>query len=193
MPELSPEYWDRRYTEANTPWDIGYASPPLIDYAASFPSDTRILIPGAGRAYEAVHLHRQGYGRVYVCDWAESAFTHLREHAPDFPAEHQLTGDFFDLDLTVDLILEQTFFCALPVAQRPDYARHSARLLREGGLLAGLLFSRPFPFEGPPFGGTEDEYRRLFTPHFHILRMETAAASIRPRAGSELFIELERR
>ncbi len=67
-----------------------------------------------------------------VCDWAESAFSHLRKACPDFPSEHLIVGDFFKLDLQVDLILEQTFFCAISPKQRMDYAQHSANLLVPG-------------------------------------------------------------
>ncbi len=193
MTPLDPAYWHERYATNDTPWDIGYASPPLIHYAEQLPKDTRILIPGAGRAYEAIHLHRAGYTDVYLCDWAEPAFAYLREHAPDFPEAHRLVQDFFQLEPAYDLLLEQTFFCALHPSQRPDYVRKAHELLYPGGRLAGVLFAQPFPFEGPPYGGTAEEYRQLFEPLFSIHQLEIAQASIKPRAGRELFIELERR
>lgn len=191
MPQLDSQYWQSRYQNDNTPWDIGYASPALIHYAERLPIDSRILIPGAGRAYEAVYLHRTGYTQVYVCDWAEEAFHHLRRAAPDFPAQQQLITDFFAIDDTFDCLLEQTFFCSLDPAQRPDYARQAHRLLRPGGRLAGVLFAEPFPAEGPPFGGSREEYDQLFTPLFHIHQLALSEHSIKPRAGRELFIELE--
>lgn len=193
-PQLNASYWEQRYQDEQTPWDIGYASPPLLHYLEGIAGKgTRILIPGAGRAYEAVWLHRQGFQEVWVCDWAASAFGLLREQAPDFPERHLLVQDFFSLELEVDLLLEQTFFCAIPPAQRPDYARQAARLVVPEGRVAGLLFAQPFPQQGPPFGGTAEEYQAVFSPYFHILRMETAAHSIAPRAQRELFFELRKK
>lgn len=191
MHHLSSAYWNQRYENQHTPWDIGHASPPLLEYVNQLENkQIRILIPGAGRAYEAVHLHRAGFDQVWVCDWAPAAFEYLLEHCPDFPREQLLVADFFELDMAFDLILEQTFFCAISREQRQAYARQAARLLGNGGRLAGVLFAHEFEHAGPPFGGTADEYRTYFEPHFEILAMETSSHSIRPRAGRELFVEM---
>ncbi len=193
-PQLSQQYWAQRYQEGQTGWDIGHASPPIIRYMSQTTDRSqRILIPGAGRAYEAVWLHRHGFTQVWVCDWVASAFEHLQAAAPDFPDEHILVADFFQLQQAFDLIIEQTFFCAIDPALRPDYVHQSARLLRPGGILAGLLFAEYFEQPGPPFGGTAEEYRPLFSPFFDILHMDIAPDSIAPRAGRELFIEMRRK
>lgn len=190
MESLNANYWNERYQAGQIPWDIGYASPPLLAYAASIlDKQTRILIPGAGHAYEAVALHQRGFGQIFVCDWAPLAFTHLRQNAPDFPENNLLVADFFTLDLQVDLILEQTFFCAIDPALRPNYVAHAAKLLAPGGTLAGVLFANPFPFPGPPFGGTAQEYTQLFSKHFSIRQLALCEQSIKPRAGRELFLE----
>ena len=191
MQSLSAEYWNQKYKIGHTPWDIGYASPPLLEYVNQLKNKhLRILIPGAGRAYEAAWLHRAGFEQVWVCDWAPAAFGHLLEHCPEFPEERLLVADFFELDMEFDLILEQTFFCAIDRAQRQAYARQAARLLGNGGRLAGVLFAEEFEQEGPPFGGTAAEYRACFISHFEILMMDTSPHSIGPRAGRELFVEM---
>jgi hypothetical protein len=56
-----------------------------------------------------------------------------------------------------------------------------------------LLFNREFNFPEPPFGGTENEYRALFSPLFEFKKMEIAHNSIKPRAGRELFIILQKK
>jgi len=189
--ELDKHYWQHRYLEGNTPWDIGYASPPLKDFIDELEDlNCRILIPGAGRAYEAVYLHWKGFKQVFVCDWVDEAFDHLRAEAPDFPVEHLLCADFFELDGAFDLILEQTFFCALSPSLRGSYVSKAANLLCTGGCLAGLLFAQPFEKEGPPFGGMEHEYRLLFSSTFEIIQMEMAKNSILPRSHNELFVKL---
>jgi methyl halide transferase len=152
--------------------------------------DTRILIPGAGKAFEAIYLHRQGFREVYVLDWAMGAFDHLLSVEPGFPRERLVCNDFFELEGKFDLILEQTFFCALEPSLRKAYVSKMASLLPKGGTLAGLLFASHFQREGPPFGGTEVEYRELFEGDFDILRMELSENSILPRMNNELFFEL---
>lgn len=189
--QLDEKYWQTRYSERDTPWDIGHAAPPLKDYIAGLEDlDMRILIPGAGKAYEAIHLHQLGFRQVFVLDWAEKAFDHLRAMAPDFPEVHLLCDDFFRLDGQFDLVLEQTFFCALKPHQREQYAAKMASLLPSGGTLAGLLFASEFERPGPPYGGTESEYRALFEVDFQVKRMELAKNSILPRMNNELFFEL---
>ncbi|NET31395.1 MAG: methyltransferase domain-containing protein [Cyanothece sp. SIO1E1] len=185
---LSAAYWNQRYRDSNTPWDIGYVSPPLQHFFDQIQDKSlRILIPGAGRAYEALYLHQQGFDQVWVCDWAKESFTYLRKQAPDFPEERLLIGDFFELALEVDLVVEQTFFCALPRERRADYVRKMAQLLSDNGKLMGLLFAAEFPHAGPPFGGSEAEYRELLHTHFEIDQMTLAPDSIKPRLGRELF------
>ena len=193
---LDAAYWETRWQGQQTGWDIGEASPPLIHYLEGVSDQqTRILIPGAGRAYEALYLHQQGYEQVFVCDWAPSAFDHLRQMAPDFPEDHLLVSNFFELetDIPFDLLLEQTFFCAIDPALRSRYVAKAADLLADHGTLAGVLFAREFPFSGPPFGGTAAEYQHLFSDYFDILTLEITPYSIAPRLGNELFIELKKK
>ncbi|MGH1432870.1 MAG: SAM-dependent methyltransferase [Lewinella sp.] len=195
MKELDAEYWEKRWIDQQTGWDIGQASPPLTHYLnENNYQQSRILIPGAGRAYEAIYLHQQGYQNVFVCDWAPSAFDHLRQIAPDFPEEHLLVGNFFELETEVpfDLLLEQTFFCAIDPALRPQYVTQAANLLGDQGRLAGVLFAKEFSFPGPPFGGVAEDYRKLFAPSFEIMSLEITPYSIAPRLGNELFIELKK-
>lgn len=189
--ELDQSYWQSRYQHKNTPWDIGQVSPPLKEYAGGLTDkNLRILIPGAGEAYEATYLHKLGFRQVFVLDWAMSAFDHLRLAAPDFPLENMLCNDFFALEGQFDLVLEQTFFCAIDPALRAAYVTKMASLLPSGGILAGLLFANHFENDGPPFGGTKKEYSALFEEAFYIKQMEIAKNSILPRMNNELFFEL---
>lgn len=191
---LDATYWQDRYSHHDTPWDIGSVSPPLRHFFDNLPDKKAcILIPGAGNAYEAVYLHEQGFDNVWVCDWAPQAFEHLNAFAPDFPNERKLVADYFELDLKVDLIVEQTFFCAIHPDLRRDYARKSAQLLKPSGILAGLLFSVDFEKEGPPFGGSAQEYEAIFSDHFDILDLSPCSLSIGPRAGRELWVHFKKK
>lgn len=190
-PPLDAQYWNERYLNRETGWDTRGPSSPLTHYIDGLLNrDIGILIPGCGNAYEAIYLLDKGFHRVTLLDIAPVAVEQLRQKFWNTSVT-VVEGDFFTWqDKQYDLILEQTFFCAIDPTLRSAYAQHMARLLKPGGTLAGVLFNRDFEQAGPPFGGSEAEYRNLFTPHFTIHHLEACYNSIAPRAGSELFIEL---
>lgn len=192
---LNKDFWEGRYQAGQTGWDIGYPAPALTAYIDQLPDkNLRILVPGAGRGYEAAYLWQQGFRNLTVLDIAAQPLQAVRAQIPDLPAEQLVQADFFAWQGgPFDLILEHTFFCALPPALRPNYARAMHRLLAPGGRLAGLLFDFPLTEAGPPFGGSEAEYRSLFAPFFTLKRLERATNSIAPRAGSELFFIFEKK
>ena len=187
---MNEEYWTKRYNEGQTGWDIGYASPQLIAAAEKHPKDTRILIPGAGNAYEAEALWKLGYKNTHVVDISKAPLDNLAQRVPDMPASQLIHSNFFELKGEFDVILEQTFYCALPPAMRDDYVRQMASLLPSGGMLTGLLFDFPLTEQGPPFGGDREEYKMRFSSLFEIIILETAPLSIEPRQGKEFYFEL---
>lgn len=191
---LDQGYWNRRYLENDTPWDIGDVSPPLKAFFDQLPDkDLKILIPGAGKAHEAEYLWHMGFSQVYVCDWADEAFLDFRNKLPEFPPSNILIDDFFRLDMEFDLLVEQTFFCALHPSKRSDYVSKVSEILRKNGKVVGLLFATEFQFDGPPFGGTKSEYLNLFQPKFTVFEIEEAPNSISPRLGNELFFRMKKK
>ncbi len=191
---MDKKYWENKYKDGETHWNIGYVSTPLKEYADSLEDKTiKVLIPGAGNAYEAEYLHSLGFNNVYVLEISSPAIENFKKRVPDFPAEHIIEGDFFTHTGKYDLILEQTFFCAIERKRRKEYAVKMRDLLNEGGKLAGLLFGHEFGKDEPPFGGTKEEYESIFSEYFIIDEMEVARNSIKPREGRELFFELTRR
>lgn len=90
------------------------------------------------------------------------------------------------------MIIEQTFFCSLDRNLRNDYAKKVYDSLNHSGKLAGLLFNHEFENNSPPFGGTEEEYKKIFQPYFKIKNFSTSFNSIKPRAGREIFIILQK-
>ncbi len=188
MIELNQDFWNSKYENQETGWDIGHVSTPLKEYIDQLTTkDLKILIPGAGNAYEAEYLHKQGYSEVHVVDIAPLAIQSLSERLPTFPKDHLHLQNFFEHTGQYDLIIEQTFFCALDPALRADYVQHMHRILKPGGKLAGLLFGVPMREDHPPYGGCRADYLTLFEPYFDIKTMEDSYNSIEPRQGSELF------
>lgn len=188
---LSQEYWNNRYLQHQTGWDIGTVSTPLKEYIDQL-SDKQIsiLIPGGGNSYEALYLLEQGFTDVTVIDLAPAVTEKLKKQTESYQSHIKiLTGDFFELTGQYDLILEQTFFCAIDPALRGHYVTKMSELLKPKGKLVGVLFNRSFE-AGPPFGGSEAEYRTLFSSTFQQIHIEPCYNSISPRSGSELFVVL---
>lgn len=190
---LDRKYWDSRYAEQNTGWDLGQPSPALCAFMDSI-TDTHVsvLIPGCGNAHEAAYLHAKGFDQVHLLDISPLPLKQFMQRIPDFPKEHIHCDDFFQHLGSYDFIVEQTFFCALDPSLRVRYAQHMKQLLKPGGKLAGLLFATRFDTPGPPFGGDEAEYRNLFAPQFRSVLLEACTASIPARSGRELWLECQR-
>lgn len=192
--DFNAGYWQQRYQNEQTGWDVGSITTPMKEYFDQLTDKRqRILVPGCGNAYEAEYLFQNGFPNVYVVDLAEAPLQNLKERLPGFPDEQLLHRDFFSLGQQFDLIVEQTFFCALYPGQRLEYVQKCAALLPTGGKLAGLLFDTAFSNPGPPFGGSREEYRALFAPYFDFLHFDTAHNSIPPRQGRELFMLLQKK
>lgn len=186
--KLNNDYWENRYLKGETGWDVGAITTPLKDYIDQIEGkNLKILIPGAGNGYELDYFLSKGFKNVFVVDFAESPLQNIKKRIPDFPNEQLIHSDFFALEGQFDLIMEQTFFCALSPELRKDYVSKMYSLLSEKGKLFGLLFDFPLTEEGPPFGGSKEEYRSLFSENFTIKTMETAYNSIQPRKKREQF------
>lgn len=192
--KLNQDFWTGRYLSGLTGWDIGSVSTPIREYVDQLKDKSqKILIPGGGNAYEAEYLFNSGFSNAYVLDISEVPLKNLFQRAPLFPQEHLIQGDFFEFTGKFDLILEQTFFCAIHPSKREAYVQKAADLLKPSGKLVGVLFNIPLNQDHPPFGGHEEEYRRIFKNRFEIEIMETAYNSIPPRAGNELFIKMKKK
>ncbi|WP_299365072.1 methyltransferase domain-containing protein [Winogradskyella sp.] len=186
--DLNKTYWEQRYQANEIGWDIGYPSTPLKTYIDQLKDTSlKILIPGAGNSYEAEYLWNAGFKNTYVLDIAKPPLDHFKKRVPSFPASQLLHHDFFELEGQFDLILEQTFFCALNPSLREQYAQKMCHLLKPNAKLAGLFFDFPLTASGPPFGGSMDEYSILFNRYFKIKTLERAINSIKERQGNELF------
>jgi SAM-dependent methyltransferase len=189
---LDAAYWEAQYEAKTTGWDLGQVSPPIQAYVDTVADkNSRILIPGCGNSYEAEYLLEHGFTNITVIDIAPTPVAVLKEKFKNNPNIQIVLGDFFEHQGNYDLIIEQTFFCALPPTLRQKYVWKMHQLLAEEGILAGLLFNRMFE-SGPPFGGSKEEYQKLFAAAFDFIKMDLSENSIAPRANSELFINLKK-
>ncbi len=182
-------YWDQRYKDEQTGWDLNQVSPPLKEFIdTSSNKGLKILIPGCGNAYEAEYLLNKGFPNVTLIDIAPTLVNKLKEKFAG-KSITILNEDFFTHTGNYDIIIEQTFFCAIDPSMRKAYMNKCFSLLNEGGRIVGLLFNIIFEKEGPPYGGNKEEYRTLFEPKFTLNQFDTCKNSIPPRQGNELFID----
>lgn len=188
---LSQEYWDERYRGHNIPWDAGAATPPMQTIGRSLQREEHILIPGAGNAYEAVFLAENGFKHITVLDISPEVIATARKRLSNFPQVQIYCEDFFIHTGSYDVVLEQTFFCALHPSLRTAYVAKMHELLQKNGILTGVLFDREFE-EGPPFGASRETYLDLFRPMFTVEKLEPCTNSIKPRAGTELFFRFRK-
>lgn len=187
------EFWEKRWLKNQIGWDLGQVSPPIKAYIDQLENKAfKILIPGCGNAHEAEYLNEKGFKNVYIVDVALEAINSFKKRYPSFPDSQIIHGDFFELNESFDLIIEQTFFCAINPKLRNTYAKKVYDLLNSKGKLVGVLFNRTFK-DGPPYGGSAKEYGVIFEKKMEILSMANCHNSVIPRQGSEVFIILQRK
>ena len=192
MPTLDANYWDERYKNKETGWDIGSVSDPLKEYIDQLnDKNIRILIPGGGNSYEALYLIEKGFTDVTVVDISKEVCDKLISSNAQAIEKglKVVNANFFEFTGPFDLILEQTFFCALDPSLRQDYALKMKTLLAPKGKLVGVLFNTDFP-GGPPFGGHQSEYQALFIRFFMFVEIAPCYNSIKPRMGREVFVKI---
>ena len=189
--DLSSSAWDNRYLKNDIGWDLGEVSPPLKAYFDQLTNkQLKILIPGGGNSYEAEYLFKNGFKNVFVIDLSKTALDNIKTRVPNFPLNQLIQGDFFDLEDAFDLIIEQTFFCAIHPSLRKQYAKKIHQLLVPKGKLVGLMFNVPLNSNKPPFGGDKKEYLNYFNANFEIQEMKTCINSHNSRKGRELFVKI---
>jgi SAM-dependent methyltransferase len=188
---LGETYWNNQYEAKATGWDLGEVSPPLKAYIDQLANkEVRILIPGCGNTYEADYLLKQGFTNITVIDIAPALVDQLKEKYRNNSNIKIILGNFFKHEGKYDLILEQTFFCAINPPLRKDYIAKMNELLAENGKLVGVLFDREFEQQGPPFGGCKCQYEPMFEKYFSFKTFDSCYNSNIKRAGTELFIIL---
>lgn len=118
-PELTEQFWEQRYQEGTTRWDLGQPAPPFLSLLASesAPSVGRMAVLGAGRGHDALLFAEQRFDVTGV-DFAPSAIAAAKQLAESRHLTAQfLLRDIFKLATeftqTFDYVLEHTCYCAI--------------------------------------------------------------------------------
>lgn len=187
--ELNKQLWNQRYLDSNTGWDVGYITTPIKEYIDQIQNkEIKVLVPGSGNGYEAEYLYKLGFKNIFVLDYANQALENFKNRVNTFPKSNIYEINFFDLHQKFDLIIEQTFFCALDINLRTHYVNKMSELLNDNGKLVGVLFDDKFDNEGPPYGANFEEYKKLFKERFVLKTFEKCYNSIPPRSSNEFFL-----
>ena len=189
MEGYSREDWQRHYDENDLGWDLGQVAPPFVSLLESNTiSPCKTLVPGCGRGHEVVFLAENGFD-VTAVDYSIGAVNHLNSVILERKLNIKVLNlDFFELDSThdrlYDLLIEQTFFCAISPSQRPLYVETVARILKKGGMIAGLFYHTGQE-GGPPFNTTRQDIIKYFSGSFEIRELTQAKNSAEKRKDKE--------
>ena len=193
-PVADPVNWEARYVSGDTPWDKGFAAPPLMDFLARHPITGRVLVPGCGPGHDVRAIATHG-SEVTGLDLSETALRFARD-VPPAGSELYVQGDLFALpkewEGQFDWVFEHTCFCAIPPIRRAEYVRAIARVLKPGGCYLAIFFLDPGVEQGPPHAATREEISNLFDPSFELLEEWIPSTSFEGREGQEL-CQLRRR
>lgn len=183
------EDWQRHYEENDLGWDLGQVAPPFVKLwqEEKLPLG-KVLVPGCGRGHEVVFLAENGFD-VTAIDFSSGAVTYLKNALKKRNLEGRiLHQDFFSLDEShegvYDLVLEQTFFCAISPKQRRDYVLNVSRILKPGGILVGLFYHTDEQ-GGPPYNTTREDIEMHFSKKFEIQELDKTSLSAEQRKDKE--------
>ena len=185
-------FWDDRYQQQNTPWDLNQPAPAFVSLLDSpqSPPPGKTAVLGCGTGNDALLFAQAGFA-VVGFDFAPSAIAIASQRA----RELQVEAEFLQRDILTlgeefprafDYVIEHTCFCAILPEQRDRYVEVARSLLKPKGMLLGIFFTHSRP-GGPPFGSTPEEIRHYFQPSFQVLSLEPVNNSIPRRQGEEHF------
>ncbi len=190
-----PIYWDSKYGDGHTPWDLGQPAPVfkrLIDSGQFEPGSMIVL--GAGRGFDARLFAKNGF-EVTAVDFAPQAVEAMRSlqdaHAPVQILQEDIFSLPYKLNHSFDYLLEHTCFCAINPEQREGYFDLVSRLLKPGGIYTALAFPIGTRPGGPPFTVSPDNMiDALRDRGFSLQRREQPHDSVPSRQGIEELIVL---
>ncbi len=189
--------WEARYQSHDTPWEKGFAAPPLVEWLGKNSLSGKVLVPGCGTGHDVRAIARSGVETVIGLDIAPSAINYA-EDQPRVSGERYRLANFLALPPELvgafDWVFEHTCFCAIHPSLRSTYVRAAAAsLVPRGRLLAIFYLDVGDRDGGPPFGTTKAELDELFGPTFEMLEEYVPNHSYEGREGCELVRVLQLR
>lgn len=162
--------WDKAYEQGDTPWEKGYASPPLEAFLDRHSVSGRMLVPGCGSGHDVRLLAAHG-AEVVGMDIAPGAIRKA-ESAPVVGGERYELGDFLSMEAchhsAYDWVVEHTCLCAIEPSERSAYAAAVRKALKPGGQFLAVFFREVSDYcgDGPPHPISRSETDALFGEDF---------------------------
>lgn len=183
--------WNAAYANNDTPWDKGYASPPLRAFLKTYSLKGRALVPGCGTGHDVRLLAEQAGVSVLGLDISPLALEQARSVAA-FGDEQYTLVDFLNLPASYreqfDVVVEHTCLCAIDPVDRGAYVRSVQQALKPGGEYLAVFFREVSNYNGagPPHPISSNEIDTLFVKQFEILERITPEETYPSRPiGSE--------
>jgi SAM-dependent methyltransferase len=182
--------WNSAYENGDTPWDKGYAAPPLVEFIGRRPVRGKVLVPGCGTGHDVRLLAGQG-AEVVGLDIAPKALKKAAAFSKTRDESYEL-GDFLDLERAFygafDWVVEHTCLCAIDPLQRQAYAHSLKSTLKPGGQFLAVFFRNvpDYRGDGPPHPISAEEIEALFRDDFELLESFTPQSTYPSRpVGAE--------
>jgi cyclopropane fatty-acyl-phospholipid synthase-like methyltransferase len=187
-----PEYWESLYKEKKDSWDLGKESPVLLEFFkhSSCPKTGRVLVPGAGRGYDAAAWADRGHETLAV-DFSSTAFATLSALAEKHRKLSVLNIDLFELTPKstdpFDIIYEYGCFNAIHPGRRDEYFEVWDKMLTPNGMVIALFFPliKSTSLDGPPHPTSEGELMARLDGVFDVQEKIVPKKSVKERAGKE--------
>jgi SAM-dependent methyltransferase len=182
------EYWEQRYQEGTTRWDLGQAAPAFVSLLQSELPPGKAAVLGSGRGYDAIAFAQYGFD-VIGFDFAPAAIAEATTIAQASGSLAKfLKRNIFDLPTEFPqyfhYVIEHTCFCAINPQQRQAYVQVVREILQPRGELIAIFFTHSRP-GGPPFGVSPEEIKQYFETDFEILSLQPITNSVPARQGEE--------
>ena len=159
---FDPLYAGASGDASQVPWALLGPASALVDWLKKNSSDGRsAVVVGCGLGDDAEALARAGF-EVTAFDVAPSAIAWAKQRFSESAVNYQV-ADLFDLSADwlgqFDLVFEFRTLQALPVAVRAEAIEQVAALVRPGGTVIVVTYTREADevFEGPPWPLSEVE------------------------------------
>ena len=194
--------WDKAYSDNQTPWDKGAASPALEEWLQREEGALlgKGLVLGCGLGHD-VRLLAKYSKEVEGIDFSKTAISKARTFAL-LGSESYLCCDYFEnnelLVQRYDWAFEHTFFCAIPEARRSDYIKRLIELLKPQAFFLAIFFIQDEGCsknsEGPPFKIKRETIDTYFSEHFNLIDAYTPKEHYASRPyGSEYLCLMQRK
>jgi len=191
-----PQYWELLYEEGKDEWDLGEATPALLDFFEhpSCPKIGNVLVPAAGRGWDAEAWAKRGYNVVAV-DFCSSAFDALEKLSENNINLTALNTDMFLLNQRnkkkcgsqFDIIYDYFGFNSVHPGRRDECIEMWLNMLKNDGLLIGFfcpLGDEKYG-EGPPYSISREELEARFNGMLDIKEKIVPKKSAVERSGKD--------